>query len=303
MTYEAFKKKLVQQLEGQFPAGTCISIRQFPHNNHVVLDGLTVLEPGSNISPTIYLNHYFTKYQEGLAFPEIETQILGYYYSHRTLRQVDTSFFTRFEQVSPRIAYKLIHYGKNKELLEEVPYIPYLDLALVFYCLLQETPYGNASILVRQEHLEYWKVSKEELFAVAQRNTPKLLPACCESLADLILPVLKELPEGLDGLDKEFLESESVPMYVLTNRWRLDGACCMLYPGVLAQTAERLGGSLYLLPSSIHEVIVIPVSAAGDPKELTGIVREINLTEVLPEEVLSDQVYCYDRESGQLALA
>ena len=104
------------------------------------------------------------------------------------------------------------------------------------------------------------------------------------------------------GLTREEVESEAVPMYVLTNRLRQNGAGCLLYPGALEQVAGQIGGSYYILPSSIHEVIALPASAAEDPQELSRIVREINLSEVLPEEVLSDGVYRFDMESGQLSV-
>ncbi len=91
-------------------------------------------------------------------------------------------------------------------------------------------------------------------------------------------------------------------MYVLTNRQRLNGACCILYQDVLKQVAGRLGDSLYILPSSIHEVIAIPASASGNPKELSQLVQEINIAEVAPEEILSDHAYYYDRELDEVSV-
>ena len=302
MTYETFKKQLKANLRELFPAETHISIRQFSHNNHILLDGLTILEPGSNISPTIYLNHYFENYQNGIPFSSIQSQILHYYYSHCSIQQIDTSFFTCFENVRSRIVYKLIHYEKNKELLKEVPHFPYLDLAIVFYCLVPEGPYENASIPIYNEHLDYWNVSKDTLFALARKNTPFLLSFCCDSLADLILPVLDVLPQRERQAARATLEAETVPMYVLTNQQRYNGACCILYQDALKQVSDQLNDSLFILPSSIHEVIVIPASTADSPRELSGIVREINLTEVSPDEILSDCIYYYNRKSNQLSM-
>lgn len=302
MTYESFKQHLADGLQEFFPKGTHISIRQFPHNNSMVLDGLTILEPGSNLSPAIYLEHYFKQYQKGISLKTIQGQILQYYYAHCSPRHVDTSFFTCFEHVRPRIAYKLIHYEKNRELLKEVPYVPYLDLAIVCYCLIQETPGKSSSILICHGHLEYWGIPSESLFAIAERNTPMLLPSSCSSLADLILPSLGAfLPKGQPYIGKA-LEPETIPMYVLTNRQRLNGACCILYQDLLKQVACRLNDSLYILPSSIHEVILIPASAAGTPKELSQLVQEINITEVAPEEVLSDHAYYYDRALDEVSI-
>ncbi len=300
MTYESFKQQLTENLKEFFPSETNISIHQFSHNNHILLDGLTILEPNSNISPTIYLNYYFEKYQSGLPFSTIQEQILHYYYNHSQVRMIDTSFFTCFENIHSRIVYKVIHYEKNIALLKDIPYLSYLDLAIVFYCLLQEEPYKNASIPIYNHHLDYWNVSKETLLHLAEKNTPFLLPFCCDSLADLIFPTLSLLPEEQPSTE-ETLEEE-IPMYVLTNQQRQNGACCILYHDVLKQIAEQLYDNLYILPSSIHEVIIIPASRADHPSELSHIVQEINLTEVSPEEVLSDCVYYYNRTSQELSI-
>lgn len=302
MTYETFKQQLTVNLKELFPAGTHISIRQFSHNNHILLDGLTILEPGSNISPTIYLNHYFENYQNGTPFSSIQNQILRYYHNHCAIQHIDTSFFTCFENVRSRIVYKLIHYEKNKELLKEVPHFPYLDLAIVFYCLVPEGPYANASIPIYNEHLDYWNTSKDMLLALARKNTPFLLSFCCDSLADLIFPVLSVLPKNEWLAAKATLENETVPMYVLTNQQRYNGACCILYQGALQQISEQLNDSLFILPSSIHEVIIIPASTADSPRDLSAIVQEINLTEVSPDEILSDCIYYYNRNSNQISM-
>lgn len=302
MTYEQFKQRLADNLSALFPAGTHISIRQFSHNNHILLDGLTILEPGSNVSPTIYLNSYFDKYQNGTSFSALQNQILSYYYEHCSLRNIDTSFFTCYDKIRSRIVYKLIHYERNRELLKEVPHIPYLDLAIVFYCLIQEGPCKNAAIPICNEHLEYWNISKEELYHAARENTPALLPLCCDSLADLVLPALDLLPAPERAAAQETFHSQIVPMYVITNQKRFNGACCILYQNALQQAAEHLKDCLYILPSSVHEVIVIPASAAGDPKELPSLVQEINITEVAPEEVLSDCVYYYNMHTGQTSV-
>ncbi len=300
MTYESFKENLIAALQVHFPVGTSVFIQQFQRNNHILLDGLSILEPGSNISPTIYLSQYYADCQKGVPFSDIQERILRCYYSHSAIQKVDTSFFTCFARVRSRIVYKLIHYEKNKQLLEQVPYVPYLDLAIVFYCLVQEAPYQNGMILIHTEHLDYWQIGADELMSLASQNTPRLLPFCCQSLAELLMPVIDGSVLEECGLTREEVESEAVPMYVLTNRLRQNGAGCLLYPGALEQVAGQIGGSYYILPSSIHEVIALPASAAEDPQELSRIVREINLSEVLPEEVLSDGVYRFDMESGQL---
>lgn len=302
MTYNLFKQQLTAALKESFPANTEISIHSFPHNNQLLLDGLTILEPGSNISPTIYLDYYFEKYQKGASLSSIQQQILRYYHRHCPKNSIDTSFFTCFDHVRSRIVYKLVHYEKNRELLKEIPHFTYLNLAIVFYCLVPESPFENASILIYNHHLDYWNISKDTLLSLAKKNTPLLLPWCCNSLAELILPVLPVLPEKARPSARAALEEDTIPMYVLTNQQRYLGAACILYPDALKQISQNLKDSLYILPSSIHEVILLPSSSAENPLELVQIVQEVNLTEVAQDEILSDSVYYYDRQTNQVAL-
>lgn len=302
MTYDFFKQQLMDSLREFFPADTQIVIRPFPHNNQLILDGLTILEPGSNISPTIYLNFYFEKYQKGMNLSTIEQQILQYYHRHCPINHIDTSFFTDYDRVRSRIVYKLVHYEKNRELLKEIPHFPYLDLAVIFYCLVAEEPYKNASILIHNHHLAYWKLQKETLRTLAQTNTPLLLPWRCDSLAELIMPALDVLPVKERPTQEALLDAETIPMYVLSNEQHYFGASCILYPNALKEISQKFADSLFILPSSIHEVIIIPASYTEDANELSEIVHDVNVSEVEQDEILSDSVYFYDQNTEQLSM-
>lgn len=303
MTYHEFKEALFQELSLRFPAGTSIAVQQISHNNQVSCEALTILEPELNISPTIYLEPYFKQYNSGVSFSSVSEEIYSYYQKYRALAPMDTSFFTSFDQVRSRIVYKLVHYEKNKELLNEVPYIPYLDLAIVFYYLLAKTPYENASILIHNQHLIHWDISVDTLFSLAKENTPFLLCSCCDSLTELLLPVIEQL--SCQEQDETFLALEAsrpVPMYVLTNQQRFLGACCILYDNVLKKIANRLDSDLYILPSSIHEVILIPATITESAPALSQMVSEINQSEVSQEEVLSNHVYYYNRKTDSITM-
>ena len=303
MTYKEFKHQLLTELKERFPSGTSITIQQISHNNNHMEEALTILEPGVNISPTIYLEPYFRQLKKEVPISSIITQIYSYYQEHRSTHSIDTSFFTCFENIRPRIVYKLVHQEKNKELLKEVPWIPYLDLAIVFYCLLSKSPTENASVLIRNEHLCYWNVSTKDLLSLAQKNTPFLLSSCCDSLAELLLPALEQLPmrEQIDT-KSAFASTSLVPMYVLTNQQRFLGACCILYDDVLKEIAERLDCDLYILPSSIHEVILMPVTVTESVLALSQMVCDINQSEVSAEEVLSDHIYRYHRNTDSITM-
>lgn len=300
--YESFKQQLLATLREFFPADTRISIDVFSHNNHLSLDGLTILESGSNISPTIYLESYFIQYEQGTAFSDICRQITAHYYEHRYTQNIDTSFFTCLDKVRPRIVYKLINYDKNKQLLAQIPHFTYLDLAIVFYCLIAGDTHENASILIYSSHLDYWNISKDTLLLFAQQNTPQLLPWRCDSLTDLLFPMLDALPKEMQNQTLPSRETKEVPMHVLTNERCYFGACCLLYPDALQEISDTLGDNLFLLPSSIHEVILVPASAVENPSELRETVHEVNLTEVAQDEILSDSVYYYERNTNRVTL-
>lgn len=301
-SYGSFKQQLPVNVGTLFPAGTHISVGSFSHNNQLSLDGLTILEPGSNISPTIYLKPYFDQYQKGTPLPEICRQIAEFYHAHCFSQNIDTSFFTCLDKVRPRIVYKLIHYAKNRELLEEIPHFIYLDLAIVFYCLVPIETHENASILIHNSHLDYWDISKDTLLLFAQHNTPLLLPWHCEPLTDLLLSMLASLPGEMQKQALEPMGQEPIPMHVLTNDRCYFGACCILYPDVLKELSDKLGDNLFLLPSSIHEVILVPASSAKEPAALRETVHEVNITEVAQDEILSDSIYFYDRKTNQVSL-
>lgn len=297
MTYQEFQQFIVTKLQEHFDASASVSIRPIRKNNNVVLDGLTILEEGINVSPTIYLNTYYEAYKDGQSPESLLTDILKLYDANRPTDSIDIRFYTDFDNISNRILFKLIHYDKNEALLAEIPHFRYLDLAIVFYCLISTTPTGSATILIKNSHLSYWNISKENLLQYAKENTPRLLPHTMQTLSSL----LEEYGENLTDEDDSD-NSRSHTIYVLSNRRKLYGACCMLYPNLLKETAKRLGSGLYILPSSIHEVLLIPATKDINPSALNLMVREVNDTQVADEEILADHIYYYSLTNEALTV-
>lgn len=293
MTYEIFKDTLYSELSAYFPPDTTISYHSVPKNNHVILDALTILESGFNIAPTIYIQQYYEKLKEGTSFSDVFKQILDTYHQYRPMENIDTSFFSDFEHVKSNIVYKLIHYEQNKELLSNIPHIPFLDLAIVFYYLVATTDCGTATILIQNPHLQFWNTDTETLYALAKENTPSLLSPCFEKLTNILSEMMDEFPP-----EKE--ELFSLPMYVLTNKNRFLGAGCILYDNLLANWANKLSCDFYIIPSSIHEVLVIPADDSMTKEYFGEMIQEVNTTQLSPEEVLSDHVYFYDRNQNQI---
>ena len=290
MNYQEFIGSVTGILRESLPCETELNLVPVEKNNGVIMDGLTIRKKGQHVAPTIYLDSYYREYLSGRSVKNICDQILGCCEETDFMECFDTDFFTDYRKIKPTVVYKLIHYERNRSLLERIPHLPFLDLAIVFYCLLNDTPAGNATVLIHNSHLELWNISFQELYQDARKNAPRLLPA-----------ELKAMSEVLEELAGE-QETAEIPMYVLTNTRRALGSACILYDEVLKSCAERIGEAFYLLPSSIHEMILLPDSAAIHAKELLAMVREINTTQVRDTEVLSDQIYYYSPDSGQISM-
>ena len=299
MTYQEFKDTILMKVTTALPSNTQIQLRKLLKNNNLQLDGLVISEDECNIAPTIYLNYYYEKYLEGTSIEDVTAEIMQCYLQHRVENDIDTSFFTDYECAKHNIIYKLINYEKNKELLSTIPYIPYLDLAIVFCCIVDITDEGNSSILIHNDHLIYWNVSPDELLALATINTPRLLHYELKDMRDIIEELLPLEADEL--LDDTGLESSS-GMFVLTNHQRLNGACCILYQNLLQEFSHKINSDLFILPSSVHEVLLIPATLASSRQELSDMVHDVNTTKVAEEEILSDHVYYYSQALNAVSM-
>lgn len=290
MTYSEFTEALLSFVRMDLPEECSAKLHTVIKNNDTRLTGLTITETGRNIAPTIYLDHYYEKYCEGMEVNQIVDEIVQTYLEYRPREDFDMTFFTDYEKVKDRIVYKLVNRERNKELLQDVPYVPFLDLAVVFCCLLRDNPGGSATVLIRQKHMELWHVTTKDLFALAKENSPRLLSYELEDMNALMKQIC-----GEDTM-------ESGQMYVLSNRQRLFGASCILDETLMEQIAKEQDSGFYVLPSSIHEVILLPRHTPDTSEALSRMVQEINATHLSSEEVLSDHVYYYDFKQKKLCV-
>ena len=291
MEFTNFTTLVQREVEKRAGENYRVKLNDVMKNNGVVLRGITLMQDDSNISPTIYLNPYYDAYENGdTTLGTVIDEVIDTYERNKINRSIDMKFFLNYETVRSRIIFKLINTEKNRELLRDVPYIPFHDLSIVFQCLVSEERFGNASILIHNVHLQLWKVNARELYECALENTPLLQGY---ELADTVLEEMK----ALGGIDDEEIEDmqQEVPMYVLSNKSRINGASCILYKDILKDFAMVVDKDLYVLPSSIHEVILLPSDGTQESEQLKEMVREINQSQVEKEEVLSDSVYYYRR--------
>lgn len=292
MNYQQFVIVIKEKVALSLGAGMNLQIHTTLKNNGKERIGLSIEDKKINIHPTIYLEEYYKQFKNGNSIEDIAQNILNVYQEVRFEHTFDIESIKDFSLTQSKITYKIIHAQKNETPLQSLPHILYLDLAIVFYVLFEVDTNGCATIPITHQLLELWEKDVEELHQIALANSPELLPAVFKPMRAVVEDLLG-LPCDEEGFDEDI-------MFVLTNPWRSFGAACMLYNGILEQIAATLGENYYILPSSIHEIIVIPESQAPCKEHLMDMVREVNETQVDLEDILSDNVYYYDFASKTL---
>jgi len=298
MNFRKFCEKIYMAISEFYGDEVKVELKEVKKNNGVILTGLMFVEGDTDMSPAVYLDSYFHEYENGKEIERIIMDVINIYEKVRKNPKVNMEFFTEYSAVKERICYKIINYKKNEELLTECPHIKFLNLAITFYYAYSNPILGNGSILIKNTHKEEWNVSTEELFRQANDNTKRLFPQEILGIKNL----LEELVGG-EFLDEgmSIREEMLIPMYVVTNKNRHMGAISIMYPGILAELAQKEDSNLFLLPSSVHEFIVL-ADTGQDTEDLRKMVREVNESKVAEEEILSDSVYYYDKISEKIEL-
>lgn len=329
MNFTAFQKQVAKQMQERLAESVRVETSQVTKNNGVVWNGIRVFREGVNAAPMIYLDELYREYCDGRTMHSIVGQVIRVYEKSRLEGSIQMDFFLDYEQVRGKIVYRLVNYHRNEELLKTMPHIRFLDLAVIFVCLVMNDSMSGASILINSKHCSMWQVDADELFRAASENTPRYQRICVKSMEEVIQDMFEEklqvetqrflndkysdysreqagrwADEMRAQLERELAvgRESGAFMYVMGNRNKQYGAGTILYPEALAEAAERLGQNLFILPCSVHEVILIPDTGRETAWQLQQMVREVNATQLEAEDILSDSVYYFDRTIGEVTL-
>lgn len=284
----------------------CETIVKIVHkNNGVNLHGISRVRPDSWKEPVIYLDGYYSQYKEGMSIEEIISDI------QEVLRTTEVPNFagldcTDFEAMKGKVMFKVINREKNMEQLQEKPHIEFLDLAVVFYLFIGSDSAGRMTADISYAMMDTWKTDVPTLLELAMNNTKKLDFIRVVRLQDAIweiafaeLELLAERREMLQEMEEGF------PMLMLTSQSGIYGAAMMLYTEVLKDIADSVEMNLVVIPSSVHEVLMMPDVGYSmeDIKDTKKMVHTINTENVAVEDVLSDNIYLFKRSTGELEIA
>ncbi len=305
---DGFVQMLIQALQAAADPNISVELREATKRNGMKLHAISLVYPGKCTSRNFYVEEYYCQYQNGVGLDSIVREILSDENAQGRCSSgvVETiKNIYDFDSIKGKIIFKLVSLEKNAIYLSGKVYMKYLDFAVCFAVADGDFESGEFyTINLPNPVFNSWGIPMADLFKIAQRNTRDKLPERIFNLQGLFKGIYCQVAGGgpsnfknLPGLP------DALNMYALTNSAHVNGAAVILYENVLKDFAGRLhAGRLFLLPSSIHEFIIIPASSSAevDTARLSRIVGEVNKGYVKENEVLSDRVYVYDREADEI---
>ena len=304
--FEKFREDMEREIQRLYGGGVTLGVQNFVGNNGSVRRVVVLAGSEDPFGIMVSLEKYYEEYRSGGLAEELARRLVEEYRAGRRAQSAVYSVFGGrggYESVKDRIIYRLVSYERNRELLCQAPFVRVCDLAAVFCLAVKVEEAGWCSAVIGNEQIQEWGADVGELYGLAAENTPRLFPARIKSMREVMEGIAREHlgEEYREEFMEELFSSPVVsPLYVISNETGNWGAAAVLYQGVLKRFSDQTGKDLILLPSSVHEFLVIPWEAELDMKELRDMVIHVNRAEVPEEDVLSDQVYQYRRETDRI---
>ena len=304
MDYEIFKDVVKEKFLSYMPEKyQCMEIRvESVQKVNRKMDGLSLFAKNEKtmISPAIYINDMYEKY--------LRTEDL-----QATLQEAAEAMDKVFREVEvppldistakDNIIFQLVNTMQNEDMLKNMPHREFQDLSIIYRWVAGVDKNGIASSIINNNLAESLGMGEEQLFRAAAENTRRILPPAVKSMDEVIKEMF--VADGMPPEVADMMIGEIPPergMWIISNERGTNGAASMLYENELHKLSVQLGTDLFILPSSIHEVIAVPADDL-EPEELAQMVSEINMGQVALGERLSNQVYYYDKELRKLSLA
>ncbi len=294
LTIEEFTSKMLCQLKAEVPEGVRVIIQNVEGNNGIRIRTVAFINPAVSLVPSVPVRDLYSLYKKGSPLEHLSSHLIEELVplERKDGMTQDLPPLLSLAQNKEKIYPRLINRERNEEKLKDLPHRPYMDLAVIYYAGAKTKEGDLRSAVISRSFMESMGLTEEELHDLALRNLMQ---------GDVLMRDIRSIQLEICG---EAIPSEDEwtgePVLVITNPERPFGAAEILREGVLKEAAEILQGDFFLLPSSIHEVILKKGQGWEDADALRQMVREINCTVVKPEEILSDSVYFYSRSENRL---
>lgn len=289
MTKTTFYENIAENVSEVLGSEVIVELQEVTKVN-ISLDGLIIRKRNESIAPTIYLNQYFNQFNDGRTMDDIVQDIIRVYENNQPKNIMDvfkTEDFFDFDQMKEKIVLKVINTEKNLDLLEKVPNISMegLGLSVVFYVSLMIEE-QSAGILINNQHLQLWKKEVSDLISLAEANTNRIHAYTVKSLNEVMSEIL--------GFEEDLIPDDVPALYVLTDENKTFGASQLYLKDKIREFAEQQDCDVYILPSSIHELLLLRADFPNiELEHLKQMVHEVNQTELIEEDFLYEGAFKY----------
>lgn len=289
MDYEKFLETVCEELQGRLP-GMEVTIQDVEKLQGESYRGISILPEGGHTAVTFNLTGLYEQLQDGMSMQVVLDQVMER--AREAINKMptfDARALSDYETMKHKIIMQAVSTEMNREKLETIPHKEIGDMSIVYrFDLDHQTGGGDATVLITNQMLEGYGITPEQLMADADFLVPLRKPVVIRPLGEVIAEML-----GVEGTEV----SDDPSLLVATVPEAVNGAGVLGYPLFFEQAAEAAGGSYYLLPSSVHEVLLLPDDNSVQVQELNNMISSINETEVKPEERLADEAYHYDAKA------
>lgn len=305
---EQFIEAIVKVLKGMVGDTYEIKVRRQVRMNDIVLYALNFIKGNQRYAKNIYIEPYYRVHNMGFSIEEMARKILDELHDDKEyvsmLEEYSVMDWSNFDNVKDKLIVRVASQKYNQEFLKDKCYIHVMDLAKIFYVLVERDDIGITSIAIPQKSLGMWNITLEQMEVIADKNMKRLFPAVITPLGDVMKEQYPLLPdECLEQIHS--IEDFNVGMFILSNDSGVNGASLMLDKDVLREFADEHGvDEVILIPSSLHECMLVPkgVSIALTEKSCLEMLHDANLEAVERRELLSNNIYLYSRKNNLITM-
>ena len=298
MTFQEFTARMTEAVSDLYGDGAEISVQKVSKDNGVTLTGMTIrdkdIDRSSTVIPVVYLEPYYEKIQEGVPIHQLVRMLSETYEeAKQTGRRMDTSAFLSYAEAKGRLFCRLTGKEGTEDRLARMPHEDWQDLAVTYYVDVPSITGNSGVVQVTDSLLSHWGISEKTLRADAWKNTKEQKPMSIQPLGNVLA--------GMAGIG-DHMDYQS-PLYLLSSPDAVFGAICAAYPEMTETAENTFQRNFYMLPSSVHEFLLLPDDGSTNAADLENMVRAINGTEVDEKDVLSNKVYYCDVKTKEISLA
>lgn len=246
------------------------------------------------LCPTVYVEPFYQNYRQGMSADEVIDRMAEIFWQEHLSVKSELSIRNNmedFEKIKDRLIIVLSSLDMNEQWLKDKCYRPFLNLAATVGILVDVDETSNSIIHVKEKMLDMWNVTFEYIFEVAKENSFIESNILFKDIYDVLT---------LDGIS---LDADASLLYVATNLHNFMGANLLMNNSFLYEIAEKLQDSFYIIPSSVHELLVLPACQVQDIEGLNLLIQNINDTEVILSDRLSYTLYYYDCTTHKVSIA